>query len=202
MATFICLFAFLIAWICIAVWLCGVMMKPVKASFESGFSISDSANRLSMVCMPFNPSGNAFQWIFGTATASKVTLECRTKGVKRSFGQFNGKFILEGNRAVLAGEFGMAPGAKMSLILWLTVLVPGLLWVTRKLAVDFTQGTFGLFIFICCMLGFIVWVTKIRFSEFPGEVKFLSANIKNLLLAAGNSSTSQSSQVGIEGSIK
>jgi len=176
-------FVFLMAYILVAAWLCRVIMKPVDAHFESGFSLSDSASRLAMICMPFNSSGYAFQWVSGSVTASKVTLECRTKGVKRSFGQFHGRFVLDGDKVALKGKFDMAPGAKMSIIFWLTILVPGVIVVGQKLVVDYTQAMLIFFIFICGLLGFIIWVTKVRISEYPDEVKFISANIKSTLRA-------------------
>ena len=84
---------------------------------------------------------------------------------------------------MLKGEFKMAPGAKMSMIFWLTLLVLSLILVTRKLVVDYAPGMLGLFIFICALICFAFWVMKIRVSEYPGEVKFISTSIENALRA-------------------
>jgi len=84
---------------------------------------------------------------------------------------------------MLVGKFEMAPGVRMTLISSLTILVPSLIIVIQRLIVDFTQGTLGLFIFICCMLSFIVWVMKMRVSNYPDEVKFISADIRRTLRA-------------------
>lgn len=173
--TFLFLFVFALT------WLCRAAMKPITRSFDSGFSLPDSINRISMVCMTFNSTTLGMQWIYGSVKASKVVLECRTRGVKRSFTQFNGVFTTEGDTVSLKGTFGMSDGARISIVLWMTLLVPGFVVLARRLIVDYNQGLMMLFVFVCAMLGFMLWVMKMRISDYPDEVKFISTSIEDML---------------------
>ena len=172
---------FLFLFIFVLVWLCRAAMKPVAASFDSGYALSDSINRISMICMTFNSTTLGMQWIYGSVKASKVVLECRTRGVKRSFTQFNGAFTSEGDKVILKGTFGMSEGTKISIVLWMTLLVPGFVVLARRLIIDYNQGLMMVFLFVCGMLVFILWVMKMRIAEYPGEVKFISAKIEETL---------------------
>ena len=156
-------------------------MKPIDVNFESGFSIPDSVNRLAMISGTFNSTTLGPRWIFGSVTSKKVALECRSEGVKRSYCQFNGKFHIEGNAVSLKGRFGMAEGTKISLVLWLSMLVPGFFVLARELILDYNQGLLMLFAFVCVLLASVLVVIKMRVAEYPDEVKFISVNIQNML---------------------
>ena len=175
--TFLCISIAMVAWIS------KIAMKTVDVRFTSGFSIQDSIHRLSMICMPFNFSTRQMRWIFGSVTESKVVLECRTHGVKRSFTQFYGAFRSEESMIVLTGKFVMSSRAQLSLALWFSALGFGFVFLARELVARYNQSLLVPMLFVSGMIVFTAWIIKIRIIESPDEMKFISSEIENTLRA-------------------